>query len=248
LYGNNLLRVPADVRLELERIAQRFGTSPALWAPTITQGVQLNPPSVEFARRRRTYGLRRGVRAVQLAVETVADCNGDARAQAAASASAAAQAAINYSQAFRRKSPDREAGQPLENWPGWCPIILFSACDDRLLLDSHVPADVAALPALRPEVDVQHLSAWQDAAYINATDDVLLEACWEDGRALVSKDRATLPGWLALRVADGREHAGVLFYDLERFKAHQIGALAQALASALDGTKGKLANRWITLR
>lgn len=118
----------------------------------------------------------------------------------------------------------------------------------RLLLDSHVPADVAdAVRVLRPAVDVQHLSAWQDAAYINATDDVLLEACWADGRALVSKDRATLPGWLALRLADGREHAGVLFCDLERFKAHQIGALARAIVSALDETKGKLANRWITL-
>jgi hypothetical protein len=119
----------------------------------------------------------------------------------------------------------------------------------KLLLDSHVPADVAgALRALRPGVDVQHLSAWQDGAYINAADDVLLEACWQDGRALVSKDRATLPGWIALRVADGRPHGGVVFYDMERFKAHQTGALAKAIAAALDQTKGKLANRWITLR
>jgi hypothetical protein len=118
----------------------------------------------------------------------------------------------------------------------------------KLLLDSHVPADVAgAVRTLRSGVDVQHLSTWQEGAYINAADDVLLEACWQDGRALVSKDRATLPGWLALRVADGREHAGILFYDLERFKAHQIGALAKAIAAALDQSKGKLANRWITL-
>ena len=119
----------------------------------------------------------------------------------------------------------------------------------RLLLDSHVPVDVAgALRVLRPRVDVQHLSAWQEGAYINAPDDVLLEACWQDGRALVSKDRATLPGWIALRVADSREHAGVVFYDLERFKAHQIGSLARAIAAALDQTKGNLTNRWITLR
>jgi hypothetical protein len=119
----------------------------------------------------------------------------------------------------------------------------------RLLLDSHVPADVAdALRELRPEVDVQHVSTWREGAYLNAADDVLLEACWQGRRALVSKDRATLPGWLALRVADGKEHAGVLFYDLERFKAHQIGALARALAKALDQIKGTLVNRWITLR
>jgi hypothetical protein len=39
-----------------------------------------------------------------------------------------------------------------------------------------------------------------------------------------------------------------LFYNLEGFKAHQIGALARALANALDQTKGKLRNRWFTLR
>jgi hypothetical protein len=119
----------------------------------------------------------------------------------------------------------------------------------RLLLDSHVPADVAdALRKLRPGVEVQHVSTWQEGAYINAADDVLLEACWQDKRALVSKDRATLPGWIALRVADGREHAGIIFYDPERFKAPQIGALARALAVALDQIQGRLANRWITLR
>jgi len=119
----------------------------------------------------------------------------------------------------------------------------------KLLLDSHVPVGVAgALRFLRPGIDVQHVSIWQEAAYINASDDVLLEACWQDSRALVSKDRATLPGWMALRVAAGKEHAGVLFYDRERFKAPQVGAVAKAIAVALDQTEGKLANRWITLR
>lgn len=118
----------------------------------------------------------------------------------------------------------------------------------KLLLDSHVPADVApALRALCRNVDVQHVSTWQDGAYINASDDLLLEACWQDGRALVSKDRATLPGWLSLRIAEGKQHAGVVFYDLERFKAHQVGALAKALAEALDKTGGRLADRWVTL-
>jgi hypothetical protein len=112
-----------------------------------------------------------------------------------------------------------------------------------------VPADVAAaLRELRPDVDVALVSTWQEGAYVNATDDVLLEACWQDGRALVSKDRSTLPGWIALRVADGRAHAGVLFYDLERFKAPQVGALARGLATALDQSGGRLANRWLTLR
>lgn len=110
---------------------------------------------------------------------------------------------------------------------------------------------VALATALRsrcPGVDVQHVSTWQDGAYLNAADDVLLEARWQDARALVSRDRATLPGWIALRIAEGKEHAGVLSYDSERFKAPQIGALANALFFALDQTKGRLTNRWITLR
>jgi hypothetical protein len=99
-----------------------------------------------------------------------------------------------------------------------------------------------------PLPDIQPLSSWQDGAYINAPDDILLEACCQERRALVSKDRATLPGWIALRVADNRPHGGVLFYHLERFKANQIGALAKAIVAALIATEGNLVNRWITLR
>lgn len=118
----------------------------------------------------------------------------------------------------------------------------------RLLLDSHVPVDlVKTLRQLRTDIDVEHVAIWQEGAYVNAADDVLLEACWRETRALVSKDRATLPGWLALRVASGKDHAGVLLYDLERFKAQQIGALAKAIIAAVDLADGKLINRWITM-
>jgi hypothetical protein len=119
----------------------------------------------------------------------------------------------------------------------------------KLLLDAHVPSGVAdVLRMMRRDIDVEHVSAWHEGAYINAPDDLLLEACWEDRRALVSKDRATLPGWISLRVADGKQHGGIVFYDLERFKAHQIGALANAIVAVLDQTGGNLVNRWITLR
>jgi hypothetical protein len=48
---------------------------------------------------------------------------------------------------------------------------------------------------------------------------------------------------IALRVAEGKEHAGVLFFDSERFKVHRVGALARAIATALDQTGGTLRNR-----
>ena len=119
----------------------------------------------------------------------------------------------------------------------------------RLLLDAHVPADVAeTLQTLRPGIDVEHLSTWQEGAYLNAPDDLLLEACWDERRALISKDQATLPGWISLRVADGKQHGGIILYDLERFKAHQMGALAKAILAAVDQVRGNLVNRWLTLR
>ena len=116
------LRVPEDVKLELERIAQRFGTSPAtLGADYVTQGVRTtNHPSIEF---RQTPAGRmayvRGVRLpVWLAVETVADCDGDAgkAAKLLRLPPLLLKAAINYSQAFPAEvAADREAGrQPLE--------------------------------------------------------------------------------------------------------------------------------------
>jgi hypothetical protein len=97
-------------------------------------------------------------------------------------------------------------------------------------------------------VDVEHITEWENGSYVNAPDDLLLEACWQDRRALVSQDRSTLPGWIALRIADGKEHGGILFYDSERFRSVQIGALAKAIAVAVNQKKGRLINQWLTLQ
>jgi hypothetical protein len=60
-----------------------------------------------------------------------------------------------------------------------------------------------------------------------------LEGLWEDKRILASYDRATLPGHLADRIAEGKVHAGVIFVDPERFPANRIGAMAAALDKLL---------------
>ncbi len=116
------LRIDKDVKLDLERIARRFGTSPAtLGADFVAQGVRTTQhPGIEF---RQTPAGRmaylRGVRLpVWLAVETVHDCRGD-------SAKAAKllrlpmlllQAALAYTRSFPDEiAADREAGhRPLE--------------------------------------------------------------------------------------------------------------------------------------
>lgn len=117
------LRVPESVKLDLERIARRFGTSPAtLGADYVTQGVRTTQhPSIEF---RQTPAGRmaylRGVRLpVWLAVETVTECNGDAEkaARLLRLPVLLLQAAMTYSRAFPEEvAADREAGrQPIED-------------------------------------------------------------------------------------------------------------------------------------
>jgi len=104
----------------------------------------------------------------------------------------------------------------------------------RILLDEHLPKAVAVtLRRFHPGSDAQHISEWQTGIWLGEEDPVLLEGLWQDRRILTSYDRATLPGHLAERIAEGRDHAGVIFVDQERFPATRIGAMARALAKLL---------------
>ena len=116
------LRLPVQVKLELEQIARRFGTSPAtLGADFLTQGVRTTThPSIEF---RQTPAGRmayvRGVRLpVWLAVETVAECgrNPEKAARLLRLPLLLLKAALVYAKAFPAEiAADREAGhRPLE--------------------------------------------------------------------------------------------------------------------------------------
>jgi hypothetical protein len=60
-------------------------------------------------------------------------------------------------------------------------------------------------------------------------------------------DRRTLPGWVALRASEGKDHSGILFYDSERFPPTAIGALAKAIVRA-GQMRRRWQNAWITLR
>jgi hypothetical protein len=64
---------------------------------------------------------------------------------------------------------------------------------------------------------------------------------------LVSGDRRALPGWVALRASEGRDHSGSLFYDSERFPPNAIGTLAKAMVRA-GHMRRNWENAWITLR
>lgn len=99
----------------------------------------------------------------------------------------------------------------------------------KFVLDEHLPKAVAAvLGRLQAGID-----DWQKGRWLGEEDPVLLEGLWQDRRILASYDRATLPGHLADRIAEGKDHAGVVFVDQERFPPTRIGAMAAALAKLL---------------
>jgi hypothetical protein len=111
------LRVAEQVKVDLEQIARRFGTTPAtLGADYVTQGVRATKhPSIEF---RQTPAGRmayiRGVRLpVWLAIQTVNDCRGDAdkAAKLLRIPPLLLKAALVYAKAFPEEiAADREAG------------------------------------------------------------------------------------------------------------------------------------------
>jgi len=123
------LRVTEEVKLDLEQIARRFGTSPAtLGADFVTQGVRTaKHPGIEF---RQTPAGRmayvRGVRLpVWLAVQTVQDCGGDAEkaARLLRLPPLLLKAALIYAKAFSDEiMADRDAGhQSLDELPALVP-------------------------------------------------------------------------------------------------------------------------------
>jgi hypothetical protein len=120
----------------------------------------------------------------------------------------------------------------------------------KLLLDEHLPKAVAVTLCRRHAgTDARHIADWQNGGWLGEDDLVLLEGLWEDRRILASYDRATLPGHLAERIAEGKDHAGVIFVDQERFPASRIGQMARALAKLLAAypAESDWINRIVTL-
>src|SRR5258708_39095059 len=100
-----------------------------------------------------------------------------------------------------------------------------------------------------PELMRNTLLIGKTAGWLGEDDPVLLEGLWEDRRILASYDRATLPGHLAERIAEGQDHAGVIFVDQERFPVSRIGQMARALAKLLAAkpVESDWINRIVTL-
>jgi hypothetical protein len=108
------------------------------------------------------------------------------------------------------------------------------------------PEVAAAMGKLRPDWDCATV---RDLYGLGTPDPVLLEVLHGHGRALISRDRSTLMAWIKARQAQGKDHAGVFFWDVERFHAKAgIGALAKAAVNTLESVQGPLKNVIRTIR
>ena len=102
----------------------------------------------------------------------------------------------------------------------------------RLCIDEDTSHRVCmTMLKLRPSWNIVFVRQWAGGGI---KDPVLLDLLWEDRRALISRDRATLPDWIKERQERGLHHSGVLFWDLERFSPGAIGALAKAAINTVE--------------
>ncbi len=100
-----------------------------------------------------------------------------------------------------------------------------------LLLDCHIPK--ATLKALRSKaafLQVENLAAWRAGAFLRASDEDILSACYEEQRTFITFDLRTIPDLLRQWAAEDRPHSGVIFVDDKTFPANSP-AFTSALAT-----------------
>lgn len=104
----------------------------------------------------------------------------------------------------------------------------------RLLLDEHIsPAIAVGLRHARLD-EVIALRDWQEGAYLQKADEVILRVAYPAGLTLVTFDSATISPLLKEWGASGQAHAGVIFVDDRTFAQNDVGGIIQALMRVLD--------------
>lgn len=101
----------------------------------------------------------------------------------------------------------------------------------KLLLDEHIsPAVTRGLRAAAGALaEVAALREWQDGAWLEAPDALLLQAAAADGWTLVTYDLRTIPPLLKDWGEQGIAHGGVILVDERSIAPSDFGGLIRAL-------------------
>ena len=101
----------------------------------------------------------------------------------------------------------------------------------RLLLDAHISPRVAReLRARIAGINMASLQEWNEGAYLDAEDAVILEAAYREHLTLVTYDQRTIMPLLRAWAEQEIGHGGVILIDERTIAQSNIGGLVRALA------------------
>ena len=100
----------------------------------------------------------------------------------------------------------------------------------KLLLDEHIPPDVAdGLRRRHRSLPIHWMAEWEGGGFLGKDDSACLLEAAEQGLTLVTYDRRTIPPLLKVWAEEGRRHGGVIFVDEKTISPADIGGLVRAL-------------------
>jgi predicted nuclease of predicted toxin-antitoxin system len=111
----------------------------------------------------------------------------------------------------------------------------------KLLLDEHIaPAVARGLSGLSggSGLIVAPLRDWQGGAYLEASDEAILQAALAGGWTLVTYDLRTIPLLLKQWGEQGIAHGGVILIDERSIAQNDIGGLIRARARLVGALGG----------
>jgi hypothetical protein len=107
----------------------------------------------------------------------------------------------------------------------------------KLLLDEHISPDVAdGLRRRHRPLVIRWMAEWQGGDFLGKEDSACLLEAAEQGLALVTYDRRTIPPLLKIWVEEGRRHGGVIFVDEKTISPADIEGLVRALSQLFRET------------
>jgi hypothetical protein len=106
----------------------------------------------------------------------------------------------------------------------------------RLLLDSHIPPDIATASRRLAALSITPLRDWHRGLYLNESDAHLLARAWNERVTMVTYDVNTFPLAVKERLESGLDHAGVVYVS-SRFRQNAIGTIARRIVKLWESER-----------
>lgn len=103
------------------------------------------------------------------------------------------------------------------------------------LTDAHMSPKVAVqVQAKRRDCQIHCLRSWRGGRLLDAEDNEILIAAFEEGLTLITYDQRTIVPLVSQWMMEGRSHGGVVFIDEQSILQEDIGGQVLALVELWD--------------